>query len=336
MLLPGSRALPAASGSSLAGAIVRAGAIVAAGALVAAAWSPDGASTQIRRPRPLLAGAAMIGGVILTAGYGVLTDAVSGTPTRAAATSHPFVAATELYTTYILLVAMLGLLLRVAVKRCRRALAQRIEAAVRQERQRIARDLHDGLAQDLAFIVAYGQRLQGDLGPEHPLMIAASRALAVSRGVLVDLSASTADSTADALRQVADELSRRFEIAVAVVVEKDGVGADDVGLDTGDRGEIVRIAREAVVNAVQHGGARTVEISLTQRDRKTVLCVRDDGCGVGPEGLRRRHGFGLPTMRARAESLGGRLTARAASRGGTELAVTMDGETDVGRVAGRW
>ena len=239
--------------------------------------------------------------------------------------SHPFVAAAELSTTCMLRVVAFGLLLTLALKRSRRAQAHSIEAAVGQERQRIARDLHDGLAQDLAFIVAYGQRLQSDFGPEHPLMVAASRALAVSRGALVDLSASTEDSTGAALRQVADELSRRFEVEVAVVVEDDGVATDDVGLDVGSRGEIVRIAREAVVNAVQHGGAHRVEISLVRRGREVTLRVRDDGCGLGPEGLQRRHGFGVPTMRARAESLGGRLTAAAGSLGGTELAVIVDG-----------
>ena len=63
-----------------------------------------------------------------------------------------------------------------------------------QERRRIARDLHDGLAQDLAFIAAHGDQIAREAGEEHPLAIAARRALALSRGAIADLSASDAPS----------------------------------------------------------------------------------------------------------------------------------------------
>jgi signal transduction histidine kinase len=61
-------------------------------------------------------------------------------------------------------------------------------AALTAERRRIANDLHDGLAQDLAFIAAEATRLSDELGGEHPLAIAAKRAFAVSRGAIIDLS----------------------------------------------------------------------------------------------------------------------------------------------------
>ncbi|MGZ6652150.1 MAG: histidine kinase, partial [Solirubrobacteraceae bacterium] len=85
------------------------------------------------------------------------------------------------------------------------------------ERQRIARDLHDGLAQDLATIALRTQRLQnGSDRPDDVLMLAARRALAISRGTIVDLSASDAPTTEAALRQVADELAARFTVLVDV------------------------------------------------------------------------------------------------------------------------
>ncbi len=71
----------------------------------------------------------------------------------------------------------------------RRTIANSAAAA---ERRRIARDLHDGLAQDLAFIAAHGARIAQEAGEDHPLAIAARRALAVSRGAIADLSASEA------------------------------------------------------------------------------------------------------------------------------------------------
>src|ERR1019366_9227155 len=56
------------------------------------------------------------------------------------------------------------------------------------ERRRLARDLHDGLAQDLAFIAAHGAQISGPSGEEHPVAIAARRALAISRGMISELS----------------------------------------------------------------------------------------------------------------------------------------------------
>ena len=103
------------------------------------------------------------------------------------------------------------------------ARAHRAEAlaAISSERERIARDLHDGLAQDLACIAAQGQRLGIELKPEHPLMVAARNALATSRGMIADLSASTAPTTEAALRLIADDLHHRHGLQIEVRVEID-------------------------------------------------------------------------------------------------------------------
>jgi signal transduction histidine kinase len=106
----------------------------------------------------------------------------------------------------------IGLILAIALRGYARMRGEATREAARVERERIARDLHDGLAQDLAFIAAHAQRLQSDLGPEHPLAIAARRALAASRGAIVDVSAAAAPTTYAALRQVADELEERFGV----------------------------------------------------------------------------------------------------------------------------
>jgi signal transduction histidine kinase len=192
-----------------------------------------------------------------------------------------------------------------------RALA---DDAVTQERRRVARDLHDGLAQDLAFIAVHGERMAQDEGRDHPLALAARRALAVSRGAIADLSASTAATTRDALRQLANELEARFEMRI--VVE-----GTDPRLSLSEREDVVRITREAIANAA-HAGAHHAIVSLTHRDGGLVLTVLDDGCGIDSTATA-RPGFGLRSMCERADALGGRLTAQEVRGGGTELKVVF-------------
>ena len=184
-----------------------------------------------------------------------------------------------------------------------------------RDRQRLVRDLHDTICQDLAFIVAHGARIAAEHGDDHPMAIAAGRALAASRGVIAELSASDAPSTQQALRRVADELARRFAITV-------DVRAQCVTLQPEDRDAIVRIVREAIVNAAKHGHAQNVFVSLEAAERSLVLRVRDDGRGLEPL-QRRREGFGMGIMRERASELGGRLEARTREDGGTELEVLV-------------
>ena len=185
-------------------------------------------------------------------------------------------------------------------------------AAITSERERIARDLHDGLAQDLACIAQQGQRLGTELEPEHPLMIAARNALATSRGVIADLSASTAPTTEAALRIIAGELRHRYGLQIELRIETPG-GND---LDPVEREHVVRIAREAIVNAATHGAARHVDVVVVKTGRALLMTVSDDGCGIADA---YRPGMGLRTMRARAAALGGWLTARPREDGGTEL-----------------
>ena len=223
----------------------------------------------------------------------------------------------------VLRVAAYGFLLAAIAREF--ALLHRAEArnAVSAERERIARDIHDGLAQDLATIALHAQRLQTSLGDDHPLTVAARRALASSRETIVDLSASHADSTSAAIRTVADELEARFDIAVTV---NDRIGTDTSGHDLPPRvrEQSVRIAREAIVNAARHGGAQHVEVTLEGDDvRSLILRISDDGSGIEPDALTSSTGFGLQTMRARAAELGAELTAQPQISGGTVLEVSM-------------
>jgi signal transduction histidine kinase len=242
---------------------------------------------------------------------------------RLQALAMPTVAADWVTLRDLLRVAAYGLLVGAIAREF--ALLHRAEAraAVAAERERIARDIHDGLAQDLATIALHAQELRTSLGDDHPLTVAARRALASSRETIVDLSASHADSTSAAIRIVADELEARFAIDVTV---NDRIDTDHSGRDLPPRvrEQAVRIAREAIVNAARHGGAQHVEVTLEGNDvGKLVLRISDDGSGISPDALASSTGFGLPTMRARAADLGAELTARPQLSGGTVLELSM-------------
>jgi signal transduction histidine kinase len=211
-----------------------------------------------------------------------------------------------------------ALLLTASVRLYRRSHDQLARDAVSAERLRIARDLHDGLAQDLAFIAAHSGRLAREYGADHPLALAAQRALAASRGQIVDLEASTAESTESALREVAADMAFRFGIEVDVKVENLG-GPDR---SESERRELVRIAREAIANAVRHGGARNVSVSLGSRRDDLMLRISDDGCGFAAASTDTAGtGLGLRTMRDRARQIGAQLVAGHGERGGAEVDV---------------
>jgi signal transduction histidine kinase len=219
--------------------------------------------------------------------------------------------------------AAYAVLLVVALRQFRETRDHAADAAINAERLRLARDLHDGLAQDLAVITTHAQRLEAVVGMEHPLTVAARSALAASRGAIVDLSASEAPTTAVALRRVGDELEARFGVEVRVKIEADSARVGTNDLSRGDREHVVRIAREAIVNAIRHGGARRIDVTLDCRGQDFLLRVSDDGCGISQPEVPATSGFGMPAMRARAESLGGQLIARQRVTGGTELDVLL-------------
>ncbi|HEX4010642.1 MAG TPA: ATP-binding protein, partial [Solirubrobacteraceae bacterium] len=214
-----------------------------------------------------------------------------------------------------------SLLLVTAVRMYRRSRDQMARDALTAERRRIAQDLHDGLAQDLAFIAAHSERLAQEYGADHPLAIAAQRALAHSRGKIVDLEATDAPTTEAALRKVAAEFGDRFGVDVTVTVENADRCADATRSEP-ERRELVRIAREAIANAVNHGGARNVCVELGAPNGTLLLRVTDDGCGfAGADASSSGTGLGMTAMRRRATKLGAQLRAGATECGGARIDV---------------
>jgi signal transduction histidine kinase len=214
--------------------------------------------------------------------------------------------------------AGVGMILVAALIAERQARLTLARLAVIAERQRVARDLHDGIAQDLAFIAAHAGTLPRLGHGEHPVGIAARRALAVSRGVIDDLSDLDSRSLQEALAVLATELSERFAISVKI----EAAGNDGLALDV--RHDLMRIVREAVSNAVKHGGASNVTVAIEHSAAGTVLRVRDDGAGLtGGDGERPPEGFGLTNMRERAAAIGARVALNEHVGGGAEVEVAL-------------
>jgi signal transduction histidine kinase len=194
------------------------------------------------------------------------------------------------------------------------------EAAVLDERQRIARDLHDGLAQELAFIVRRAHRAADtELLAADALQIAnaAERALDESRRVIATLTRPLDEPLDVVLSEAVKGVADRVGATVALSLAPDVHVAPDV------REALVRIAREAVTNAARHGDARLVRVELENGDGLRLRIV-DDGRGFDSTATRRRRsgGFGFTSMADRARAIGG--TLHITSRRGTGTAVEVE------------
>jgi signal transduction histidine kinase len=203
------------------------------------------------------------------------------------------------------------------IRRARRALTV---AAIEEERRRIARDLHDGTAQDLAFILHLARRLTERAARPHELRqlaTAARHALDNTRRALGGTARPGDEPLASALRRTAREVAERAG------ARADVEGGLDVSVPPATRDALCLLVREAVTNAVRHGGARTVHVSV-QDAPELRLCISDDGGGFDPTLVRQSVGrAGLSGMRQRVEGLGGDLRIRSQPGQGTEVLVVL-------------
>jgi signal transduction histidine kinase len=167
-------------------------------------------------------------------------------------------------------------------------------AAVLEERRRIARDLHDGAAQELSFIVRRLRRLPYVEGVG-PIAAAAERALDESRRAIAALSRPLDEPLDQLLGRIGEEMEDR----TGAKVEVDAPPLRKLEYQTADA--IVRIASEAILNAARHGGANSIRVYLSPNGK--LLRVRDDGDGFDV-GRLSGDGFGLVSMRERASAVG--------------------------------
>jgi signal transduction histidine kinase len=193
-----------------------------------------------------------------------------------------------------------------------------IAAASLEERRRLARDVHDGLAQEIAFI-GRNARLLREQGAEPQLveriLSAVARAQEESRRVIGALASRVDLPLEQALAEAARDAARRYGAGVDMNL------ANGIVLSPREREAVVRIASEAVTNAARHSGAETLRVYLERLDAGMRLEIVDDGEGFDDQHPRR--GFGLVTMRDRADALGGKLRIDSRRGGGTKVELEL-------------
>jgi signal transduction histidine kinase len=191
--------------------------------------------------------------------------------------------------------------------------------ATAEERRRIARELHDGLAHELAFIASKTRGWDGHRPKTldmRELSGAADRALDEARRAITVLSVPQPQSLGDAIAQTAEDLGLRLGVAIHL----------DLGDDADVPGEVtenlLRIVREAVTNAAMHGQASRVTVRLDQTD-VVRLIIEDDGRGFDPDAVTGSSGFGLLSMQERAASVGATFRVESAPQHGTIVEVAF-------------
>lgn len=215
-----------------------------------------------------------------------------------------------------------------AVERSRDVAGRLIESQ-ELERTRIARDLHDGVCQEMAALsvdLSHLRQMRGDLqgAAVQERILSIQRRTATLAESLRLISHGLHPSVLQHIGLVAALESQCAEIErqhhVRVTFSADGEiepASGSVALS------IFRIAQEALGNAAKHGHARHATVSLAREDADFALCVADDGGGFDVVAARRNGGLGLVSMEERARFVHGKVSIRSQPGAGTLVVVRI-------------
>ena len=210
---------------------------------------------------------------------------------------------------------------------------QEQENRVLQERNRMAREIHDTLAQGLTGIVIQLEAAEDTMSDDADTDLDAARAHILRAQELARFSLSEARRSVQALRPQALE-DRDLAGALAHTIEQmtagTGVRADVTSegllpafLTTDTQSQLLRIGVEAVTNALKHARAERIALHLRYEAERVTLSIKDDGRGFVPHTSQNGGGFGLTGMWERAERIGGHFTLVSNHGAGTEIIVTV-------------
>lgn len=194
------------------------------------------------------------------------------------------------------------------------------DAGVSSERERLAREIHDTIAQDLTGLVLVAQRARRELDNNHPAAAAeqleliedSARAALAEARALVTASAPvglTGDGISSALHRLAERYTRETQLTVTVDAEH------LPAIERETEVVVLRCAQEALANVRKHASATRATISVSVDDSGLTVSVTDDGVGFDPTTA--RTGFGLEGMSERLALVNGRLDVDSSGAGTT-------------------
>jgi signal transduction histidine kinase len=205
------------------------------------------------------------------------------------------------------------------------------DAGVTDERERLTREIHDTIAQDLTGLVLTAQRGRRELGQGNTAAV--EKQLAVleenARHALMETRALVASGAAvgvdrGGLALALQRLAERFERETGIIVT---VSADESAtLDRDAEVVLLRCAQEALANVRKHSTAGTAAVTLSAHDGEIDLKISDDGSGFDPS--KPSTGFGLTGLRERLALVRGTLAISAEPGGGTTLVATLPRSTE--------
>jgi len=205
------------------------------------------------------------------------------------------------------------------------------QRAVLEERQRLSRELHDSMAQVLAYLRVRAAAVRGTVARgdgataiaelDEMAQVALDAYHDVREAILgLRETVSSGDGLAAALRMYGEKFSRQSGIAVGVELE----GREPPPLASDVEVQLVRVVQEALTNVRKHASATRITIRVLHADGATVIEVEDDGRGFDREAAGgSEHHFGLRTMQERLEQVGGLLEISSTPGCGTTVRITI-------------
>ncbi|WP_051478982.1 histidine kinase [Arthrobacter sp. H5] len=209
-------------------------------------------------------------------------------------------------------------------------------AGVLAERERLARDIHDTLAQGLSSIVLASRSAGSALGSGNveaarerlqTVQDTAAENLAEARRFVRGVT-SPEESLASSLRRLCESTERQAAARVASLRRRFAVNGDAAGLPAPYEVTLLRAAQASLANVAAHAGAAAAVVTLGFLDDDVTLDIYDDGAGFDPAALPEvpradGTGFGLLSLRERVRALRGTLSVESAPGEGTVVAVRL-------------
>ena len=210
----------------------------------------------------------------------------------------------------------------------RKRLEQEILEASDNEMHRIGRDLHDGVGQQLTVLSLFASGLQKEAQAQAPQLTDSCKKIAgelhqIIRQVRVlSHGLSPVSLEVNGLVEALSRLADDTRSASTVNCQFEDLSEIQIG-DPHIAAQLYRIAQESVTNALKHGAAREIRISLKTTPALTELRVSDDGRGFLPQDLNGEAGLGLRAMRHRADVMNAAIEIDSAPGKGTQITCTL-------------